>query len=189
MENKCKKTPRALFVGGVAAVGLAACCMAAPAFAENTLQTDVTVQADPSSTQITWEAPTVIAFSADSAGNLTGPTNGAKIVNKSIFPIHVTEISAAKQGSFNLVLDASTASTENNVQFDLVTGTATVHAASGANVKVDANYDMGYAGSSSESIDINTANGKISKVTENLSTPQTVAKVSWTVEAGSHANA
>ena len=50
--------------------------------------TDVTVQTDPASTQCSWEAPTVIPFAADAAGNLTGPSADAvKIVNKSVFPM------------------------------------------------------------------------------------------------------
>ena len=154
--------------------------------------TDVTVQTDPASTQCAWEAPTVIPFAADAAGNLTGPSADAvKIVNKSVFPIHVTNVSAAEQSPFKLVADVTAGTDTNAIQFNLVNGATDIAAATGMNTAALENFDMGYAGAANDNLtfDVNSTQGKIARTTVDLSTAQKAATVSWTVAAGSHANA
>lgn len=154
--------------------------------------TDVTVQTDPASTQCSWEAPTVIPFAADAAGNLTGPSADAvKIVNKSVFPIHVTNMTAAQQSPFKLVADVSAGTDTNAIQFNLKNGTTDIAAATGMNTVALENFDMGYAGAANDNLtfDVNATQGKIARTTVDLSSAQKAATVSWTVAAGSHANA
>ena len=128
-------------------MSLAACCMAAPAFAagvtDNTTteagltgSTDVTVSTLADQTQLKFSVPTEYPFAADSAGVLTGPSNEAsQIVNLSIFPIHVTNIAVAEQNGWNIVADAVAADTTNNAQFTLNNKTtATTAAAAKAGV-------------------------------------------------------
>ena len=182
--------------GVVACAAVMSMTMAVPcAFAAvtgNNGTTDVTVQADPASTQCAWEAPTVIPFAADAAGNLTGPSADAvKIVNKSVFPIHVTNVSAAEQAPFKLVADVTTGTDQNAIQFNLKNGATDIAAATGMNTAALENFDMGYAGAANDNLtfDVNATQGKIARTTVDLSTAQKAATVSWTVAAGSHANA
>ena len=171
--------------GVVACAAVMSMTMAVPcAFAAvtgNNGTTDVTVQTDPASTQCAWEAPTVIPFAADAAGNLTGPSADAvKIVNKSVFPIHVTNVTAAEQSPFKLVADVSAGTDTNAIQFNLKNGATDIAAATGMNT-VAANDNLTF--------DVNATQGKIARTTVDLSTAQKAATVSWTVAAGSHANA
>lgn len=201
MENKYQKSVRARIAGGVAAVGLATCCMAAPAFAagvtDNTTteagltgSTDVTVSTLADQTQLKFSVPTEYPFAADSAGVLTGPSNEAsQIVNLSIFPIHVTNIAVAEQNGWNIVADAAAADTTNNAQFTLnnkTTATAAVDAKAGVDVSADANYDMSYAGSATDKVTVTTSDAKVAKVTKDLTAKESMAKITWTLAAGSH---
>ena len=182
--------------GVVACAAVMSMTMAAPcAFAAvtgNNGTTDVTVQTDPASTQCSWEAPTVIPFAADAASNLTGPSADAvKIVNKSVFPIHVTNVTAAEQSPFKLVADVTAGTDQNAIQFNLKNGATDIAAATGMNTAALENFDMRYAGAANDNLtfDVNATQGKIARTTVDLSTAQKAATVSWTVAAGSHANA
>ena len=57
MENKYQKSVRARIAGGVAAMGLAACCMAAPAFAAGVTDSTTTEAGLTGSTDVTVVAP------------------------------------------------------------------------------------------------------------------------------------
>lgn len=166
--------------------------MAVPAFAAdnvagNTGTTEVTVKTDPATTQVTWEAPTQIAFSAAADGTLAGPSADAvQIVNKSVFPIHVTNVAAQQTSPFNLVADVSTGDEANAIQFSLKTGATNVAAAAGMDTSSIADFDMGYAGSGTDALSVEANAGKVARTTVDLSTPQQAATVTWTVAAGSH---
>ena len=80
---------------------------------------------------------------------------------------------------------------ENAIQFNLKNGATDIAAATGMNTAALENFDMGYAGAANDNLtfDVNATQGKIARTTVDLSTAQKAATVSWTVAAGSHANA
>ena len=174
--------------------------MAAPAFADgvtantttdagNTGTTDVTVVTNADQTQLKFSVPTEYPFAADSAGVLTGPSDEAsQIVNLSIFPIHVTGIDVAEQNGWNVVADVAAADTTNNAQFTLnnkTTATKASDAKGHVDVSNDANYDMSYAGSATDKVTVTTTDGKVSKVTKDLTAKDKLAQITWTLAAGS----
>ena len=69
-----KKTFKTGIAAAMCGLGLVAGLVPAAAFADNTGTTDVKVQTDPASTQLSFEVPTLIQFGVDSAGTLTGPS-------------------------------------------------------------------------------------------------------------------
>lgn len=151
----------------------------------NTGSTDVTVQVErdaQNADQLAFEVPSVIPFAAKADGTLVGPSAEAtKIVNKSVFPIHVTNMSASADGTdWNLVADASQSSEANALSFEL----NGVSAATSANLSADASWNMGYAGSATDSVAV-ASTGKVAKVNLDLSKPQHAATVTWTLAAGS----
>ena len=76
-------------------------------------------------------------------------------------------------------------------KIDLKKKAGVVAAATGMNTAALENFDMGYAGAANDNLtfDVNATQGKIARTTVDLSTAQKAATVSWTVAAGSHANA
>ena len=103
-----------------------------------------------------------------------------QIINKSIFPVHVTKMAVAQQDPFHIVDDVTTSKGTNDVQF-------TVHgakAAASVDLSADTTWNMGYAGSSTDHIDLETTDAKIARVTVDLSTPQKAATITWTLASG-----
>lgn len=155
----------------------------------NTGSTEVTVIAEkgtePDHTdedQLAFEVPTKIAFAAKADGTLVGPSASAtQIVNKSVFGIHVTNVAVAAADGWNYVADASTATQDNAISFTL----NNVNAAVDGNVSTSPAWNMAYAGSTdpSDSVKITTA-GKVARVTNDLSTAQKAATITWTLAAG-----
>lgn len=150
----------------------------------NTGSTDVTVQVEKDADgtdQLAFEVPTVIPFAAKADGTLVGPSaDTTRIVNKSVFPIHVTGMSTSAEGTgWNLVADASNSASENSLSFEL----NGVSAAKSADLSTKTAWNMGYAGSGAESVAI-TSTGKVSHVTKDLSSAQKAATVTWTLAAG-----
>lgn len=152
----------------------------------NTGTTDVTIEVEKDAQgkqdQLAFEVPTVIPFAAKANGELIGPSKDAtKIVNNSVFPIHVTGMSTSVQGTgWSLVADASKSASENSLSFEL----NSVSAATPADLSKDAHWNMGYEGSGKNSVAI-TSTGKVSHVTKDLSSAQKAATVTWTLAAGS----
>ena len=150
----------------------------------NTGTTDVTVQVqkDQGVDQLAFEVPTVIPFAAKANGELIGPSaSETKIVNKSVFPIHVTKMSTSAVGTgWSLVADASKSTSENSLSFEL----NDVSAATPADLSAKAAWSMGYADSGKDSAAI-TSTGKVSHVTKDLSSAQKAATITWTLAAGS----
>ena len=150
----------------------------------NTGSTDVTVQVEKDANgadQLAFDVPTVIPFAAQADGKLVGPSPEAtRIYNKSVFPIHVIGMStSAEDTGWNLVADASNSASENSLSFEL----NGVSAAKPADLSKDANWNMSYAGSATDSVAI-TSTGKVSHVTKNLHDAQKAATVTWTLAAG-----
>ena len=156
----------------------------------NTGSTEVTVIAEkgtePGHTdedQLAFEVPTKIAFAAKADGTLVGPSDDStKIVNKSVFGIHVTNIAVTAASGWNYVADASTATQDNAISFTL----NNVNAAVKGDVSSETAWNMAYAGSqdASDSIAVATT-GKVARVTNDLKTEQKAATITWTLAAGS----
>lgn len=151
----------------------------------NTGTTEVTVEAQKDAQgndQLAFEVPTKIPFAAKADGTLVGPSaSETRIVNKSVFPIHVTGMSTSAKGTgWSLVADASKSASENSLSFEL----NGVSAAKTANLSADKSWNMGYAGSGTDSVAI-ASTGKVAHVTKDLSKAQKAATVTWTLAAGS----
>lgn len=150
----------------------------------NTGTTEVTIKAQKDAQgndQLAFEVPTVIPFAAKANGELVGPSKETtEIVNLSVFPIHVTGMStSAKDTGWNLVADAENSSETNSLSFEL----NGVSAFKPANLSADKSWNMGYAGSGTDSVAI-ASTGKVSHVTKDLSKAQKAATVTWTLAAG-----
>ena len=196
MQNQTKKLAGIATAGALA---FAAMGMAAPAFAATDGHTDVTGQSgtttvtlktDPTSTQLAFEGPTEIPFAVAADGTMTGPSaDVTTLINKSVFPIHVTNVAVAEQSPFKLVSDVSTGTDANAFQFKMKTGQTNVDAATGQSTKTDANYDLAYAGAAdnADTIKVETNDAKLARATVDLSSAQKAATVTWTLAAGTHA--
>lgn len=152
----------------------------------NTGSTNVTIKVDKGGQggqedQLAFEVPTEIPFAAKADGTLVGPSAEAtKIVNKSVFPIHVTGMSTSTRDTgWNLVADASNSESNDSLSFEL----NNVSAATPADLSANKGWNMGYAGSSKDSVAI-TSTGKVSHVTKDLFEPQKAATITWTLAAG-----
>lgn len=131
--------------------------------------------------QLAFEVPTKIPFAAQADGTLVGPAKkDTKIVNKSVFPIHVTKMDVKKQDPFNIVDDVANSGGKNDVQFSINGEKAA------ANVDLSAKpaWNMGYEGSDNGAIELDINNGKIARVTADLSKAPKAATITWTLASG-----
>ena len=190
----------------VCGLALAATALApAAAFAAsvgNTGSTNVTIQVEKKGgqggqeDQLAFDVPTEIPFAAKADGTLVGPSaNAIKIVNKSVFPIHVTNMAVSAVDNWTLVDDASTSNDTNALSFqlsadpaadpDATAMTGAVTASSSVDLSKDLNWSMNYAGavSSKDEVAI-TSKGKVAHVNEDLSTAKQAATITWTLAAG-----
>lgn len=173
-------------IGAVACAGaLSLMCLPTSAWA-NAGTTQVTVEADPSSV-IEYDVPTELPFYVAADGTLTGPTPSAcQIVNKSVFGIHVTEVSVTSSGNWNITSDATKGEGQNIIdfQFGPKKQVDAFAAMSRVDVSSDASFNMGYKGSGSEVVSIDSS-GNVARLTHDITKPIPVATISWTVAAGS----
>lgn len=173
-------------IGAVACAGaLSLMCLSTSAWA-NAGTTQVTVEADPSSV-IEYDVPTELPFYVAADGTLTGPTPSAcQIVNKSVFGIHVTEVSVTSSGNWNITSDATKGEGQNIIdfQFGPKKQVDAFAAMSRVDVSSDASFNMGYKGSGSEVVSIDSS-GNVARLTHDIAKPIPVATISWTVAAGS----
>lgn len=173
-------------IGAVACAGaLSLMCLPTSAWA-NAGTTQVTVEADPSSV-IEYDVPTELPFYVAADGTLTGPTPSAcQIVNKSVFGIHVTEVSVTSSGNWNITSDATKGEGQNIIdfQFGPKKQVDAFAAMSRVDVSSDASFNMGYKGSGSEVVSIDSS-GDVARLTHDITKPIPVATISWTVAAGS----
>ena len=172
----------------------------------NSGTTDVTIQVDKGGQggqedQLAFEVPTVIPFAAKADGTLVGPSKDAtKIVNKSVFDIHVTGMSVNAVDGWNLVGDASQSSETNALSFELSADPAAdpaaesfaesfagaVSAATPRDLSNDTHWNMSYAGAASSKDKVAIASkGKVANVTKDLHSAQKAATITWTLAAGS----
>lgn len=160
-------------------------CLPTSAWA-NAGTTQVTVEADPSSV-IEYDVPTELPFYVAADGTLTGPTPSAcQIVNKSVFGIHVTEVSVTPADGWNIVSSAEVGSGINSIdfQFGPIKQIDALSAINQVDVSSDASFNMGYAGSGKETVGIDSG-GDVARLTHDITKPIPVATISWTVAAGS----
>lgn len=173
-------------IGAIACAGaLSLMCLPTSAWA-NAGTTQVTVEADPSSV-IEYDVPTELPFYVAADGTLTGPTPSAcQIVNKSVFGIHVTEVSVTPADGWNIVSSAEVGSGINSIdfQFGPIKQIDALSAINQVDVSSDASFNMGYAGSGKETVSINSS-GDVARLTHDITKPIPVATISWTVAAGS----
>ena len=173
-------------IGAIACAGaLSLMCLPTSAWA-NSGTTQVTVEADPSSV-IEYDVPTELPFYVAADGTLTGPTPSAcQIVNKSVFGIHVTEVSVTSSGNWNITSDATKGEGQNIIdfQFGPKKQVDAFAAMSRVDVSSDASFNMGYKGSGSEVVSIDSS-GNVARLTHDITKPIPVATISWTVAAGS----
>lgn len=156
----------------------------------NSGTTEVTVQADDSN--IVFQVPTVIAFSANADGTLTGPTaSSTTIKNLSVFGIHVTNMLVEQESPWVLVPEASSAGQNNAIDFQVgpesdMRDAFNASQVGGINLSTVEAWDMGYEGSENDSIALETT-GNVANATQALSdTGSKVATITWTVEPGQH---
>lgn len=173
-------------IGAIACAGaLSLMCLPTSAWA-NAGTTQVTVEADPSSV-IEYDVPTELPFYVAADGTLTGPTPSAcQIVNKSVFGIHVTEVSVTSSGNWNITSDATKGEGQNIIdfQFGPKKQVDAFAAMSRVDVSSDASFNMGYKGSGSEVVSIDSS-GNVARLTHDITKPIPVATISWTVATGS----
>lgn len=153
----------------------------------NTGSTEVTIISEKSDKggltgddQLAFSVPTQIAFAAKADGTLVGPSKEAtKITNKSVFGIHVTNMAVAEQSPWKLVGDASASAETNAFSISL----NNVAAASSVDLSDNTAWNMTYAGSAGDSVELESA-GKIANVDVDLASAQKVATITWTLAAG-----
>lgn len=179
-------TPRKRRIAGTAcAAALACACLPSLAWATYTGPTKVTVEADEGSL-LKYEVPTVIPFSAAENGALTGPSPEAcRIINHSVFGIHVTHVQVANETEWTLCSDASEGSAENSMDFQFGPNAQidAYAALDGVDVSADSSFDLGYAGSATDSVGL-ASQGDIARVTMDLSAPVPTATIAWTIAPG-----
>lgn len=167
----------------------------------NTGSTNVTIKVDKGGQggqedQLAFDVPTEIPFAAKHDGTLVGPSKDAiKIINKSVFPIHVTGMSVNAADGWNLVDDASQSSETNALSFELSADptadpaaksfAGAVSAANPRNLSDDTNWNMDYAGAGSNKDQVAiTSKGKVAHVTKDLHDAKQAATITWTLAAG-----
>lgn len=184
IKNKIAAVACGLALAGTVAMPVAALADGGTGDAttpNNTGTTNVRVMTDPESTQLTFSVPTEINFAVAADGTLRGPSERElKIVNKSVFGIHVATMQVVNGDNWHVVSDVtdSAVTTGNNIQFK-------VNGVAASNTAQPANWDMQYAGANGDSVELNVTDGKVSKVTDDLSkTAVKAATITWTLAAG-----
>lgn len=162
--------------------------VAAPAMAATTGTTDVTLEADDSNLNVT--VPTTIPMVVQADGTMVGPSAEAlTITNNSQFGVHVETVTAQQESPFVLVADAS-ASDEANA-FDMQLGPIgdiiDLSGATGGTSTTGANWDMGHADADGDTDMVQlTVAGDAANLTQDISTAQKAATISFSIEAGAN---
>lgn len=186
--NTFARMGTALCTGGIIATLLAPGTALA---AGQTGTTQVTVKTN--NENIEFEVPLVINFSAGPDGVLTGPSPESTVIrNESVFGIHVTNMHITAESPWTLVADATAAEQANAIDFQVgpdndMRDARNASQEGGIDLSANAQWDMGHAGSDSDTIQLSSA-GNISYTTEDLyKFEDKVATITWTIEAGQHA--
>ncbi|WP_417056845.1 hypothetical protein [Ellagibacter isourolithinifaciens] len=165
----------------------AAIATPALAFADGTTSTkstEVTIQyvtPEPGGDNLSFSVPTQIPFVAKADGTMLAPSSDTlQIQNKSVFPIHVVNMAVTEQSPFKLVANVATGTDANAFQFK-VNG---LQAAASVETRDNVAWNMGDAGSETDTIPLVITDAKIVRVTTDITTPQKAATITWTVASG-----
>lgn len=165
----------------------AAIATPALAFADGTTSTkstEVTIQyvtPEPGGDNLSFSVPTQIPFVAKADGTMLAPSaDTLKIQNLSVFPIHVVNMAVTEQSPFKLVDDVEKSTDANAFQFK-VNG---LQAAASVETRDNVAWNMGDAGSETDTIPLVITDAKIVRVTTDITTPQKAATITWTVASG-----
>ena len=175
-------------VGALAVSLVVAAAVATPAlaFADGTASksTDVTIKyvtPEPGGDNLSFSVPTQIPFVAKADGTMLAPSaKNLQIQNNSVFPIHVMNMTVTEWSPFKLVTDVAKGTDANAFQFT-INGTK---AAASVDTSTDKAWNMGYAGSGTETIPLVITDAKISRVATDITTSQKAATITWTVASG-----
>ena len=152
----------------------------------NSGTTKVTVQADPDAV-LAFRVPTLIPFYAAADGTLTGPSPEAtQIVNESVFGIHVVKAQVEEAGGWTITSNAAAGGGAENLmdfQFGPEAQLDAAAALTGSDTSDDVTFNMGYSGSATDAINIETQ-GDVGRVTKDMSVPNQTATITWTVAPG-----
>lgn len=175
------KNKLAAITCGLALAGTVAAPVAALAVG-NTGTTEVNVQTS-QDVQLKFSVATQINFAANGEGDLIAPSADAtKIVNKSPFPIHVTNMTVNPGDGWTLTQDATHASGKNAIQFSVKPNDGAKVDAVGS-VNLGSDWNLGYAGSSTDTLEL-TTEGCIRNVTKDISKGDKAASITWTFASG-----
>ena len=175
-------------VAVTAGLAIAACAFTPLSAFAAAQSTEVTIQAAKGSSgqtgsdeNLAFSTPTVIPFAVKADGTMaTASAAALKIQNKSIFPIHVTNMAVAEVEPFHLVADVTKSTGTNDFQF-------TVHGAKAAATVNLASNTAWNMGSTTDSITLDTTDAKIARITSDLSSAKKAATITWTLAAGAAA--
>lgn len=176
-------------VGALAVSLVMATAIATPALAfadgtTSTKSTEVTIRyvtPEPGGDNLSFSVPTKIPFVAKADGTMLAPSaDTLQIQNKSVFPIHVVNMTVTEQSPFKLVADVTTGTDANAFQFR-VNG---LQAVASVDTRDDVAWNMGYAGSKTDTISLDITDAKIARVTTDITTSQKAATITWTVASG-----
>ena len=146
--------------------------------------TEVTIQyvtPDPGGDNLSFSVPTQIPFVAKADGTmLVASAEKLQIQNKSVFPIHVVKMTVTEHSPFKLVANVEDVNDANAFQFN-VNG---LQAAAPADTSANVAWNMGYAGSKTDTIPLVITDAKIAHVTTDITRPKQAATITWTVASG-----
>ena len=193
MKNpKIAKGARTLAVGAGLALALTMGGAPLQAHAEQTKvtsgkvgTTQVTVKAD--TQNLHFQVPTIIPFAAAPGGRLTGPSAASTYIkNDSAYAIHVTNMKVAPENGWAIVADASKATADNSIDFQVGPAGALKDASAataGTDLSKETKFNMGYSGSATDKVLLSTE-GDVSRVSKDILGEGKVATITWTLEAG-----
>lgn len=174
---------------GAVMLGCGIALAATPALAsENKGSTEVTVVA--SNDNLAFRVPTIIPFSAAADGVLTGPTPSATLIeNLSVFSIHVVNMEVATDKPWTLMDSAQGSMVDNSIDYQVgpagdLKDAFAASAEGGMDLSHDAAYNMGYDGSDTCKLPLETT-GDIARSTGDIyHEASKVGTITWTLEAG-----
>ena len=191
IKNKLAAVACGLALVGTVAAPVAALAAQNETPAGNIGTTEVTLmnyrgESGTDADQLHFSVPTVIPFAVKSNGSMQcASADAIQIENLSVFPIHIANIAVKAQDPFVVADTLASDVKENTLDFALDGIKASAATAPGGTAY--AKVTLGYQGSATANHDVAVTDGKIVKVTEDLSNhtnPQKAATITWTLAAG-----
>ena len=169
------------------------------ASAAETNSTEVTIQVTDDMSQISWSAPTKVPLAVAGDGTIICPDDDVlAITNENVLPIHLTKVAVEASSPWTITDDVSAyAGSENDlaafsINFKRGNGVEVKasDALSGADVSVETDLNMAYAGyvtGADETLADNVnfdLSGNVAKVMQDLSTEKELSTITWTIALG-----